>query len=177
MNRVKTFIISVTCVGLYASCSASGREDVTATEVDSQRGSNVAAQVVSLCSLISQPASFDGKVIRIRTSLFRLTDVVSMGDESCIQPEPTVDVKFAADLDTAACDLLQTSRSLCSSLIYGKPEFTGVTMDGVYTGLFRRREPALREREQAFRFEFEVREINEITAVNRIRSSKLKFGY
>lgn len=71
-------------------------------------------EVTSLCDLYKEPLNDDIKEIRIKTTLYRVNGITTVGDEDCVSAHPLVDVVFTSEFESVACRSGDGPKEFCA---------------------------------------------------------------
>lgn len=71
-------------------------------------------QVNDVCVILGNPQEFDGKLVKLRSTIYRMGTVISIGDTRCIQRHSVIDVEFSSSFQSQVCNPSDFPAGLCS---------------------------------------------------------------
>jgi hypothetical protein len=105
-SKIQKSIVLIILSMLLFSCYSSQTLDSPTTNYSQQSVAKTVEEpaVLSLCSLMDNPYPYHQKVIIVKTTLYRIGSLISFEDEKCVTRHTLVDVEFAPEFKSSACD-------------------------------------------------------------------------
>lgn len=134
-------------------------------------------EILTICELFKDPYSYGGRLIKLKTNLYRIADVTTVEDENCIQRHHLIDVTFAPEFESSVCNpVSDKSVELCllakatkQNKEYGDYQLTA-TIIGYFEYYFAKEGFT----QNGLRFRFIVKEINNVEKFTPVKADKLQ---
>ncbi|HEY0426179.1 MAG TPA: hypothetical protein VGC76_00105 [Pyrinomonadaceae bacterium] len=132
--------------------------------------------VTSLCELYDKPYLYHNKVVKLKTTLYRIADTTSLGDINCVQRHSLVDVEFSPEFESSVCEPKNDFREeLCAIAKATKQNEEGVNLEisADIIGYFNYYQTEQGFTSNGLRFRFYVQKIEDIKKITPVAVEKL----